>query len=71
MPKRQHGRAFFGNINTNTIDYNDGDDDEDDDTAAAGPPTRMLSSGPLNRAYSTPRQIEVMRSCSQPMSVET
>ena len=73
MPKRQHGRAFFGNINTNTIDYNDGDDEDDEhyDDTASGPPTRMLSSSPLNRAYSTPRQIEVMRSCSQPMSVET
>jgi hypothetical protein len=31
---------------------------------------QLLNTAPLNRAYSTPRQVEVMRSCSQPMDDE-
>jgi hypothetical protein len=51
--RRNMANPFFPST---SLDY-----DEDAPTQTE----RLLSSTPLNRAYSTPRQLEVMRSCSQ------
>ena len=58
--RRNMANTFF----PSTLDY-----DEENQTIPIQS-QRLLSATPLNRAHSTPRQIEVMRSCSQPMGEE-
>ena len=74
MPQRQYAAGA-----TLNWDYDEEDEEaptscykglclKEDELMIASSPVRMLSSHPVNRAYSTPRQQDVMRSCSQPMA---